>query len=78
MNRGLADDPFPLTPTLSLGERVKNSLFMVPMHISRMLMLPTNGRQSSLGLPHSTTLARVCKRYYFRPHANPFWSFNAP
>jgi hypothetical protein len=39
----MADDPFPLTPALPLGERVKAWRFMVPLHVSRMLMLPTNG-----------------------------------
>jgi hypothetical protein len=46
---GLADDPFPLTPALSLGERELRSgagswmRFMVPMHIGRMLKLPMRG-----------------------------------
>jgi hypothetical protein len=42
-NPALADDPFPLTPSLSLGERVKARRFMVPLHVSRMLMGPANG-----------------------------------
>jgi hypothetical protein len=62
VNRGQADDPFPLTPALSLGEREHQSSvrlmrrFMVPMHVSGTLELSMNRR---MNMPLLRSLKRV-------------------
>jgi hypothetical protein len=57
VNDGLVDDLFPLTPTLSLGEREKKTRrFTIPMHeggTQRLFMNRRSSNVSAAGLRHS-------------------------
>ena len=78
VNSGLADDPFPLTPTLSLGEREQDGRLrkgMVPMRILRnveTLHEPSNEHAAPTELENDQGALAAIDMALLRSFANRF------